>query len=351
MVTNRGQFVEILAPGDNILSTNGTGMTGGYSYATGTSLAAPFVAGVAAEIMSNFRLLSPNQVRRAILEGAQPNSRIKDIAAPIQLNAPGAWYAAGRITAGGTYDQPTIISVASAWSGTPQFKNGVQVVARGDVVTITGQNLAGYEEAHKSLPLPTRLGGVSVLLNNIALPLYYAGPGQINVHMPMDTFRLWPVFNVLTVVRYNREGAIESWAMSPTFSAVEADPAILRHEDGYPHLVATANSEVISLERPAIAGETLRLYATGLGVTTPSINAGAAGAGTERPNAVPKLLFLNAPGGLDGEIARIVPSTQYPGVFEIDFLAPDLPGAYAAVAELSSGNVRNEFTFNLTARP
>jgi subtilisin family serine protease len=68
--SNYGQrTVFVGAPGVNILSTAPDGR---YSFATGTSMAAPHVAGIAALVFAQESSLSAAQVRERIIEGAEP---------------------------------------------------------------------------------------------------------------------------------------------------------------------------------------------------------------------------------------------------------------------------------------
>ena len=59
--------VSIFAPGENILSTL---PNSDYGYMSGTSMASPHVAGVAALILSKYPNLTPQEVRAAILNGS-----------------------------------------------------------------------------------------------------------------------------------------------------------------------------------------------------------------------------------------------------------------------------------------
>ncbi len=63
--SNRGTYVDVAAPGTAILSTLPEGM-GGYAYYSGTSMAAPHVAALAALIDAYVPGLSPDQVQQAM---------------------------------------------------------------------------------------------------------------------------------------------------------------------------------------------------------------------------------------------------------------------------------------------
>jgi len=75
-----------------------------------------------------------------------------------------------------------LATVVSAASGTAP-------VAPGSIVSIYGSNLATAGTSAGTLPLPTNLGGTTVTITDssgatAALPLFYAGPAQINAEIP-----------------------------------------------------------------------------------------------------------------------------------------------------------------------
>ena len=61
-------------------------------------------------------------------------------------------------------------------------------VAPGSVIAIFGTNLAASTLPAPSLPVPTTLGGATVLVNGkLSAPLFYVSPGQINAQLPYET--------------------------------------------------------------------------------------------------------------------------------------------------------------------
>ena len=90
--SNRGNWVDILAPGVNILSTWPTTLTPSnpYSVQSGTSMSTPMVAGTAALLWSARPYLSGDGVAERILGTAQPISGSGTVVATGRLNSAGA---------------------------------------------------------------------------------------------------------------------------------------------------------------------------------------------------------------------------------------------------------------------
>jgi subtilisin family serine protease len=111
-----GTHVSVAAPGTSIYSTL---WGGGYGYMQGTSMATPFVAGLAALVYARFPTYTPNQAASAILDNAQ------------DLGSTGwdIYYGCGRIDAfralweGARGDYPVCLG-ARVWSATGAGEQG-----------------------------------------------------------------------------------------------------------------------------------------------------------------------------------------------------------------------------------
>jgi len=66
--SNYGSYIDLCAPGVDILSTM---LNETYAYGSGTSFAAPFVAGVAALLLSKYPSLTPQEVAETLYEQAE----------------------------------------------------------------------------------------------------------------------------------------------------------------------------------------------------------------------------------------------------------------------------------------
>lgn len=136
----------------------------------------------------------------------------------------------------------------------------IPTVAPGDVAIVTGDQLSLSDPALASgFPLPLNLGGATVLVNGVYAPLYYASYGQIAFQMP---YSIVPGTALVQVVRDGETGNTVS------VNVVARAPQILK--------VTDAAYNLRDATHPTKPGETLIVWAIGLGATNPPVYAGDA---------------------------------------------------------------------------
>ncbi|MDX2269944.1 MAG: hypothetical protein NW208_17715 [Bryobacter sp.] len=147
----------------------------------------------------------------------------------------------------------------------------------GTIAALFGDFLADAVAVNTSATeLPRTLGGMRVLVNGQAAPLYFVSPRQINFQIPFETTggpatiqveRNGVVGNRVAVNIVPAAGRILLWSGTPYGIIVNADgtlplPPSLR--------IGTFTS------RPARPGDTLVIYAIGFGRTNPPVASGGA---------------------------------------------------------------------------
>ncbi len=124
-----------------------------------------------------------------------------------------------------------------------------------------------------TVPLPTKLGGVRVLFDGTAAPLYLVTPGLIHAQLPMGL--QGPTATLLVVRDFQKAGSnpreIEINDYSPgifTLSQNGEGQGIVTFANS-PDLAAPVGT--VGNSRPATAGDLLTIYANGLGPVDPPL--------------------------------------------------------------------------------
>ena len=130
----------------------------------------------------------------------------------------------------------------------------------GDVMVVKGSQLS-FEapQTASGTPLPTTLGGASVLVNGVATPLYYSSFGQIAFQARADTYLGTALVQVI------RDGQIGN---TVSVNMAQYAPGIV--------VVTDSSYNLVDATHPAHAGETLVFWALGLGATNPAVADGVA---------------------------------------------------------------------------
>ena len=144
------------------------------------------------------------------------------------------------------------------------FASG-QKVAPGSIISIFGSNLSELIRSAVRLPLPLALGHVSISFDQVDAGLsipgrfFFVSPGQLNVQVP------WELTGQSTVSMKVRID--DSISNIYTLQLSDSAPGIFEYTAGSQKLgvVTHANGALVTAANPAQAGETVVVYATGVG--------------------------------------------------------------------------------------
>jgi uncharacterized protein (TIGR03437 family) len=165
-----------------------------------------------------------------------------------------------------------------------------------------------------SLPLPTTLFDTTVTFNGVAAPLFYVSNSQINAEVPFET-PLGPV-----TVQVQRADMTAPATLTVMVAAVSpgifnvlvqsvTEGAILHGKD-FSFVTATS---------PAVAGETLSIFATGLGaLQQPVATGGIPPSPPPMTVAVPTVTI----GGVGAMVTYAGLAARLAGVYQVNVVMP-----------------------------
>lgn len=171
--------------------------------------------------------------------------------------------------------KPTINSTRGVVNGA-SFES---TISENTWISITGTNLASTTQLWGSADivngqLPTTLAGTSVTVNGRAAYVQYVSPTQINALSPADTSTGPVEVRVTSNGQASDPVTVTMQAISPAWFLFDGKYLAATHADssllGKSGLFASAPAATT----PAKPGETIVLYATGLGATNPAVAAG-----------------------------------------------------------------------------
>ena len=204
------------------------------------------------------------------------------------------------------------------------------VVSAGAITSLFGTNLAASPVIARtailetgsteiSIPLPTVLAGTQVLVNNIAAPLFYVSPNQINFQMP---FEVYGSTAQVVVISNSAQSLPATAQVTPVAPGIFTVPSIGMAQGA----VLNQDFSMNSPANPTLAGSAVMIYTTGLGATIPLSNTGQAGGTSPLSITVQTPVVL-----VDGAPAMVLFSG----------LAPGFVGLYQVNAQIPAGMPAN----------
>jgi uncharacterized protein (TIGR03437 family) len=142
-------------------------------------------------------------------------------------------------------------------------------VAPGSLINVMGNNMSPVNIATNEVPLPTALADSCLTVNGIPVPMLMVSSNQINAQLPYN------VDGNATMVLRTPGGISDNFL----FSILPAAPSVFRSgtagpDTGIATVVREENRELVTPTNPIHPGDTIIILATGLGRTTPSVDAG-----------------------------------------------------------------------------
>lgn len=200
------------------------------------------------------------------------------------------------------------VAVVNAASFSPNFP-----VSPGSLASAFGTFAGGAEEIAGTLPLPTTLGGVQILVDGTACPLIFASGGQINFQVPSATTPGRHAVSVTVNGAQVAQGTIDVIAAGPGLFVLDAADV------AQPGAVVNADGSINGPDNPASIGDTVLVYGTGLGPLDTPVADGEPPAGIVRGTSETKVLFADAEGVV--HFSGLAP--DFVGLWQLNVTIPD----------------------------
>ncbi len=142
-------------------------------------------------------------------------------------------------------------------------------ISGGELITLYGTGFPAQTTVATTLPLPTTIGGVQVLINGTAVPMFSITSDHVSAMVPFTITGSTATVAVSSGGKTSNTVTVPVAASSPglfTATSNGLGPAAILHPD----------YTLVSTSSPARRGETVQIYLTGLGPVSPSIAAGTA---------------------------------------------------------------------------
>jgi len=225
---------------------------------------------------------------------------------------------------------PTVALVANAFGEAATIAPNTWVEIKGSMLSPPDDTRIWGDADFAGGRMPTSLDGVSVTVNGKNAFVYFISPAQINVLTPPDALPSSVEVKVSNG-SFSSSTTVSAAATAPSFFVFDGTHATAIHANGS---LIGPTSLYAGLSTPAKPGETIILYANGLGATSdPIISGSPAQSGTLPVKPVIRI------GGIVSDVpfAGLVS----PGLYQLNVVVPDaaansdsstLTGTYNGVA-------------------
>ena len=184
----------------------------------------------------------------------------------------------------GTFDQN--VTVTPTADAAPRiFPGGVahsatfmrDPLAPGTIISVFGENLssaplAGPGQSASALPLPEELADTEMWLGGVSMPLLFSREDQVNAILPSELADRVNESLPLVV----RRGTSLSFPENVVLSAAQPGAYTQNASGTGPGSILDLDFQNVTADNPAVAGEIVQVYCTGLGAVSPPVPSGEA---------------------------------------------------------------------------
>jgi uncharacterized protein (TIGR03437 family) len=203
-------------------------------------------------------------------------------------------------------------------------------VTPGGFVTLFGSGL-GTQTTTAKLPYAATLGGVSATVNGRDAPIYAVSPGQMSLIVP------YSVTGNTAAVIVKVNGTASNTVEVPLAATAPGIFSLTQNGLG-DGAVLHANYTVVNANSPALPGEVVQVFLSGMGAVTPSVIEGAAAPSTGQ------LATVTAPTAvtIGGQTAQISFNGLTPllaSLYQLNVKVPTTlgPGAHSLAVQTLEG--------------
>lgn len=222
------------------------------------------------------------------------------------------------------------------------YEGAAKTAAPGSLISIFGMNLAPVAAGASDLPLPIELASTRALISGLSVPLLYVSPTQVNAQVP---FAARPGQSLAATVQ---TGGVLASASAP-LQVEEFAPAFFTLNGMGSDAIAARHADYRLLDdaAPAVPGETVLLYCTGLGLLEPPLpQDGQAATGAQRTLTLPTVTM----GGVSAIVDYAGAAPGFVGLYQINAVVPSLPASKHEVV-LSIGGKKSQTGVTIRIQP
>jgi uncharacterized protein (TIGR03437 family) len=183
-------------------------------------------------------------------------------------------------------------------------------ISPGEFIALFGTGLAKSLQV-AAPPYPSTLNSVSVQINGRPAPIYFVSTSQINCLVP------YAATGTTATITVTNGGTVSNTVTVPLAPTAPGIYSLSNNGIGA-GAILHANYSVITAAAPAIGGETVLIYLTGMGEVNTAVADGVAATGADTTASLPAVLV----GGLQGTVVYSGLAPGYPGLYQMNVTLP-----------------------------